>query len=459
MRPHAVRPLAVAAMLAATLPLVVVLSASTPAGAGSRSEGNFTMVSANKAGTDSAPGNGTFGAEQASISADGKVVAFVSKTPAELLVNDPLQLAAGTVTDTNGVEDVFVWDSRVPAPVGPVVTLVSWNKTHTGAAGGNVNPRSDHPVISPQGVGVVFESRAKDLTTEAVTADENLYAWVPAVSDVFPVFLINKTYNTGDGSNSVNNDPSISVNPATLSAKVAFTSSATDLVDPNAHQAKGTSQVYVRNLVTQSTSMVSVATDGDGTVSGASAPMISADGLDVVFASGGADLVAGVDETGGDIFERNLLTDTTKLISKANASSQGTTGNDNPVVSADGSAVAWEGNDPALSPTPHNGNAHIFYRLSAAPPVMVDTAYLGLLGCDNNSNNAGLSLDGTSVVFESNCTNMTPPSITETSGTDVYVRRMLTDPQPKLVSVDDAGDAPGNGSSFICPGVDPPCRF
>src|SRR4051812_15504001 len=306
------------------LPLILLVE-SPPAVAGSRSQGPITMVSANKDGSDSAPTpGGTFGAEQVSVSDDGAVVAFVSKSPAETLVNDPVQLAAGTVTDTNGVEDVFVWDSRVPAPVGPVVTLVSGNVTHTGAAGGNVNPRSDHPVMAPLGIGVVVESRAKDLTTTPVVSDENLYAWVPLVNDLFPVFLVNvdKTGNTG--SNSVNNDPSIAVATTPLpAAKVMFTSNATDLVNESNN---GVQQVYVRNFITQSTSMVSKNKTGTGTINGASDGMISANGIFATFRSGGGDIVDNISGTSGNIWKRNLLTDTTTLVSANVGATDGTSG-------------------------------------------------------------------------------------------------------------------------------------
>lgn len=166
-------PLTIVALALLASTVVVVIQTSQQAGAGSLSQGSLTMVSANKDRTDSAatPG-GTFGSDQVAISDDGKVVAFVSKTPAELLVNDPVQLAAGT----NGVEDVFVWDSRVPAPIGPVTTLVSWNASHTGTGGGVgvVNPRSEHPIMAPGGLGIVFTSRAKNLTTTPVVSDSNL---------------------------------------------------------------------------------------------------------------------------------------------------------------------------------------------------------------------------------------------------------------------------------------------
>ena len=91
---------------------------------------------------------------------------------------------------------------------------------------------------------------------------------------------------------------------------------------------------------------------------------------------------------------------------------------------------------------------------------MVDTDFTGALGCNQASNNPGLSLDGSVVVFESFCTDIVPPTMTS-SGTQVYERRMsavpsLPNPFPQLVSVNDDGTASGNADSFLCPGNNPP---
>ncbi|MCU1358338.1 MAG: outer rane adhesin like protein [Acidimicrobiales bacterium] len=446
-----------AVVVGAGLPLIVGLG-TTPALAGSLSNGALTMVSTRADGTAGPALPTTFGADQEAISEDGKVIAFVSPIPAEQLVTDPIQTSH--VTDTNGESDVFVWDSRVPAPIGPIVSLVSWNKDHNATA----DAKSEHPILAPAGLGIVFESGATNLVTVPVGSfSKHLYAWAPVVNELFPVFMVDENYAGTSGSDSLSSDASIAVTAIPPAAKVAFTSSASDLVDPAIHDSHGLDQVYVRTftLPTPSTEMASVDLTGDGTVSGARDSMISADGIHVVFASGGDSLVNGVAATGSDIFVRNLFSDSTSLISKADGSTQGTSGNGSPAISADGNTVAWDGNDTNLSPTTHNGNNHIFYRSGVTDPQMVDTNYTGVLGCNSASNNPGLSLDGTTVVFESFCSDIVPPTVSDDSGTDVFTRRMsmvpfLPDPAPKLVSINDAGTASGNADSFICPGTDPP---
>ena len=201
------------------------------------------MVSTRQDGTSGPALPSTFGADEEAISDDGKVIAFVSPIPADQLVTDPAQ--TGLVADNNGKPDVFVWDSRVPSPVGPIVTLVSWNKTHTGTGDG----ASQHPIMAPAGLGIVFESAADDLVNVSVGSFSNhLYAWAPLVSDAFPVFMVDENYQGTAGSDSVSHDASIAFTLAPPSARVAFTSSGTDLVDPNVHDSHGLDQVYVRTL-------------------------------------------------------------------------------------------------------------------------------------------------------------------------------------------------------------------
>jgi hypothetical protein len=155
--------------------------------------GSTTMVSTLANGTSVPALPASIGASEVAISDDGKVVAFTSDVPAEELVTDPLQ--TGHVTDNNtgkaggGISsglDVFVYDSRVPSPLGPIISLVSWNSSHTGTG----DWPSDAPVMAPLGIGLVFESAATDLvgSSNVVIGSHHLYAWVPLLSPLTSVF-------------------------------------------------------------------------------------------------------------------------------------------------------------------------------------------------------------------------------------------------------------------------------
>ncbi len=89
--------------------------------------------------------------------------------------------------------------------------------------------------------------------------------------------------------------------------------------------------------------LVSAATDGGPGNYASFTPSISADGRYVAFASGATNLVAS-DANGAtrDIFIRDLQTGTTVLVSVASDGTQGDGGSYNPSISADGRYVAFE---------------------------------------------------------------------------------------------------------------------
>ena len=126
---------------------------------------------------------------------------------------------------------------------------------------------------------------------------------------------------------------------ATLSADgsiLAFVSAADDLVTNNHNSA--TLDVYVRDIRSGKVSLVSVNHSGNsGGNSDSVAPALSADGVWVVFESNASDLVSGDTNGVADIFMRNLQTGKTRLISVDAAGS--TSGNGlsfHPKITPDG---------------------------------------------------------------------------------------------------------------------------
>jgi len=452
-----------------SLPNDDVAQASGPLSNGATST---TMVStlANGTSVPTIPAN--FGASEVAVSEDGKVVAFTSDVPAEELVTDPLQ--TGHVHDNNtGVNfgaisaglDVFVYDSRVPSPLGPIVSLVSWNSSHTGTGNGP----ADSPVMAPLGVGLVFRSSATDLTTGAVdnAFQQHLYAWVPIASDLMGVFLVDNKLGTHDACDCISFDPSISLFPPT----VVFLSNGNDMVAPGFNMGGG-NQVFANDVISGTTTVVSKDVNGNGVAGGADAPMIAAHAPIVVFTSSGNDLTAGFTPIGTNVWVRNLITQTTTLVSTdKGGGTHGTTGNHDPVISQLGNGVAWSSNDPNVTLTPFTNLDHIFYRAiepvtlsTVGPTFMVDTDWTGAVGCDQNSNNPGISGDGLAVVFESNCSDIVSPlspvtPLTDFNGhtTDVFIRHYLPlglplDVAPVLVSINDLGTGTGQSGSQLCAG-------
>ena len=122
---------------------------------------------------------------------------------------------------------------------------------------------------------------------------------------------------------------------------VAFVSTADNLA---ANVNIGYQDVYVRDLLTGSNVLASVALDGISTGNGSSsAPSISADGRYVAFTSTASDLVLDDFNKASDIFVRDLQAGTTTLISvAADGVTPGNQASYSPAISADGRYVFFE---------------------------------------------------------------------------------------------------------------------
>jgi Tol biopolymer transport system component len=220
-----------------------------------------------------------------SLSADARRVAFAS-TATNLIDPD----------DGNGhVSDVFVYDQGSGS-----VSLAS-----TGLDGRAADGPSTQPVLSGDGATVAFTSRARNL----VAGDGN------AASDVFvrgaTSALARVSVATGGAeADAGSSQPDLSAD----GSRVVFTSSADDLVpaDANKHD-----DVFVRDLGAGTTSLVSAASEGGVAAGDSSAPAISPDGRYVTFSSKADDLVADDDNGRADVFLRDLVTRRTYLVSVA----------------------------------------------------------------------------------------------------------------------------------------------
>jgi Tol biopolymer transport system component len=393
--------LARSACIAASIALL--LAAAPPAGAATD---DTTLVS--RAASPWGPkGNGS--SREAEISADGRYVAFRSAA-SNLHPDDP---------DTTN--DVFVRDL-----VADTTTLVSRAATATGAKG---NGASDMPSISADGRYVAFRSAASNLHPD----DPDITA------DVFVRDLVANTTTlvsraataTGAKGNGASFAPSISADGHC----VAFSSLASNLHpdDPDT-----TTDVFVRALLADTTTLVSRAATATGAkgygASGLSGkPSISADGHYVTFASGASNLHPDDPDTTFDVFVRDLLADTTTLVSRA-ATATGAKGNGNSfgaAISADGHYVAFSSDASNLHPDDADTTTDVFVRdLLADTTTLVSRAATATGAKGNgNSDDPSISADGRYVPFSSVASNLHPDDTDAT--TDVFVRDVLG-PQPPV---------------------------
>ena len=258
--------------------------------------------------------------------------------------------------------------------------------------------------------------------------------------------LVSRAGVAGPGGDANSLAPSISAN----GRYVAFASRAGNLGSGSG----GRLEIYVRDMTTGQTVLASRVGGPSGAPANgnSSNPGISADGRYVVFDSG-AENLSPDDTAFGDIFVRDLLTDTTTLVSRA----PGLTGtaadefSSAPSISADGRHVAFESQANNLSADDTHGNTtDIFARdLDTGVTSLISraTGATGAAGSDL-SFNPSISADGRYVAFSSRAP-LTPddlgddPSFLE----DVFVRDRTADTTVLVSRASGATGAPGDVNS------------
>jgi hypothetical protein len=246
------------------------------------------------------------------ISSDGRYVAFAS---------DSTNL--GTVADTNGVRDIFLYDNQN-------ATVRRINLSQQGV---QANGASNHPAISSDGRYVAFASEATNL----IVGDTNGFSDIFVVDSITGTIARESVTTAGGQANGSNFKPSISAD----GRYVVFESSATNLVSPAT--AVGVTHLYLRDRTAATTTLVDRATGVAGAVGngGSLQASISANGRYVAFASDATNLVAGDTNSKRDIFVRDLTAATTIRVSVSTAGTEGNAASRAPSISATGRFIAF----------------------------------------------------------------------------------------------------------------------
>ena len=311
-------------------------------------------------------------------------------------------------------------------------------------------------------------------TTGSLHADENfLYGFDPRVAvfasdaddlvpgdtngttDVFVRHFDSGTVelvSTAHGGTGSANGPSIAPVLDPVGTKVAFISHATDLVDQT---VGGVGDVYVRDLTTGATTLVSVDAGGSGGGDAPSeGPIFSPDGLRLAFTSEASNLAAGDANAVADVYVRDLAGGTTALAS-VNAESTGAGDGPSrnpawgPSTSGDSAySLVFESRAGNLSSPGGSGAVWDVYvrRLTAGTTELVSINVTGHGGGDADSRHPVYLISGPeqdAVFFESDASNLGAPDANGT--TDVYGRD-LDAGETRLMSATPAGEA-GNGAS------------
>jgi Tol biopolymer transport system component len=310
----------------------------------------------------SAPGlpvvSGAGGSFTPTFSGDGRFVVFVSQAN-NLVTNDNLARYL----------DVFVRDLALHRTL-----LVSVNSSGIGGGDGN----SNLPTISSNGQFIAFESAASNLAGTDTNGAMDVFVRDMSAGTTRLVSVSTNGVSSGNG-------PSSSALITSDGRWVVFESSASDLV---ANDTNGVSDIFVRDLLNETTSLVSV-----GQTNASSSPNITPDGHLVAFLSPLTNPAPGSPLRAG-VYVRDLQSNTTVWISAAltnvfaPAPAPWPLPGMSPVLSADGRFVAYK-----AAPLPYDGVSLFRYELRTGSTVL-------LAWSTTTGNPPEISADGRFVAYE-----------------------------------------------------------
>jgi hypothetical protein len=361
-----------------------------------------------------------------SLSTDGRFVAFSSQAT-NLVEND-----------TNGYEDVFVYDRRLHKT--ERVSVSSNGEQANSTSGYGVFRSYGGVTISPDGRYVAFQSTASNLVPGDTNGKMDAFVHDRATGRTIRVSVNSNGDQTQTGTSYTN----FAFSPD--NRFLFFSSDAADLV---AGDTNGASDIFVHDLQSRQIQRLSVNAQGEQGNKRSYVSVCSTNGRYLAFLSLASNLMAGDTNGKMDVFVRD---NTTGQIQCVSVNSQGEQGNGdcgyiNLGISADGRLITFSSFASNLVENDTNGVDDVFVhdRLTGQT-TRVSVSNSGEQA-DKRSGSLGLAMssDGRYIAYYSEATNIvTPP----TSGQgNVYLYDRLTE-QTQLCGVNDAGEE-GPGSGYL----------
>jgi len=201
---------------------------------------------------------------------------------------------------------------------------------------------------------------------------------------------------------------------------VAYSSQATNLV---VGDTNGTHDIFLWERATGATTRASVTTSGDQSGGGSVEPSLSADGRYVAFTSFGV-LDPMVTYATSDVWVYDRVTEDVELMSISVTNTDGIQTSASPSISANGSLVAFSSMAWNLVADDGDSRVDIFVRDRDAGTTSRVNLPIGLLEADGHSGWPVISADGTTVAFHSIATNLVAG---DSNGVvDVFVTELAT---------------------------------
>ena len=378
-------------------------------------------------------GNGNFDIYRVAINEaptlNGDLLSSVVKGGKNALTTDDLYYS-----DSDDVSAAIKYSvSTLVAGSVLVENVVATSFTHADLAAGKVAFKHDGSNTAGS-FQVAVDDGNQDLSTPALsTFNVGLTTAGPETELV----SLNPASNAANGHSGLRTAPRGACRPTV--AMSCSQSTATDLVSGDTN---GKRDVFLRDMVTGTTALVSVGTGVNDADSNEG--KISGDGKFVVFSSDASNLVAGDTNGQSDVFVRDLAAGTTTRVSVGNNNVQATDGGYEGAISADGQKVAFF-TSSQLAANDGNNSTDIYVR-----DLQLGTTTLVSVGTDGNATGGNIRLNmssnGRFVTFCSDADTHVATADTNAGVYDVYLRDTLLG-TTKLVSSDASGQQSNNLNS------------
>jgi hypothetical protein len=306
--------------------------------------------------------------------------------------------------------------------------------TTTPITTGSTNGNARSPSISGDGALVAFESTSPELVSDDTNGATDVFLYVRSSG---AISRISKSSNGGEG-NQRSFNPAISTDGQTI----AYSSAASNLVPGDTN---GKIDVFGYSRTTNQTTRLSVA-PGQGQLNSRSdSPSLSRDGRFLAFRSFASNVVPNDSNAFADIFVRDLATGATTLVSKRDNGLQGNGASSAPSISASGRFIAFASEASNLLAADRNLAADVFLydrqsmTVAAASRSIAPLAGLEAIQTSINSN-------GSYVAFTSRAPNLVPGDANNSAIYDIFVFNRLIR-RTTLASVSTAGEG-GNDWSL-----------
>ena len=349
------------------------------------------------------------------LSADGRFVAFDSDAP---------NLVRG---DRNDITDVFRHDRLTGETI-----LVSVSSS------GEQGASSSHaPAISADGGFIVFHANSA-LVPEDTNDTTDVY--VRDIQAGTTIMVSAALDGTAGNSTSFIQDISSD------GRFVTFVSSATNLIPNDVVDTEA--NVYVRDLASGTTELVSVGTDGTrANVGFFDVPSISADGRFVAFSTFDSLVLEDTLPFSLDIYLRDRQAGTTELISVNTDEAPGDGRSESPSVSADGRFVAFTSDSENLAPEQsslfRDGDVFVRDRLNGTTVRVSESS----TGAEGNASSLvpAISADGLVTTFSSDASNLVPNDTNSVKDIFIHDEHPAAD---LAVAVSDSSDPVSRGATL-----------